>query len=40
MWDLIIATGVGVAAGLIFELYFRRLSPGHGRSSQPVEGVK
>lgn len=31
MWDLIIATAVGVVAGAVFELYFRRLSPGHAR---------
>lgn len=30
MWDVIAATGVGVAAGIVFELYVRRLSPGHG----------
>lgn len=29
MWDLVAATGVGVVAGLGFELYFRRLRPGH-----------
>ncbi|WP_231188240.1 hypothetical protein [Haladaptatus sp. DYF46] len=27
MWSLVIATGVGVLAGIIFEFYFRRLSP-------------
>jgi len=29
MWDLIGATAVGIAAGLVFELYVRRVSPGH-----------
>jgi predicted lysophospholipase L1 biosynthesis ABC-type transport system permease subunit len=26
-WDLVAATGIGLAAGGVFELYFRRLSP-------------
>lgn len=30
MWDVVAATAVGVAAGFVFELYVRRLSPGHG----------
>ena len=29
MWDLVAATGVGLLAGLAFELYVRRHSPGH-----------
>lgn len=29
MWDLVAATGVGILAGLVFELYVRRYSPGH-----------
>jgi hypothetical protein len=35
MWDLIGATVVGLVAGLVFELYFRRISPGHGLSREP-----
>lgn len=31
MWDLVRATGIGVIAGIVFELYFRRISPGHAR---------
>lgn len=27
MWDLVAATAVGVGAGIVFELYFRRFSP-------------
>lgn len=27
MWDLVGATAVGVVAGIVFEVYFRRLSP-------------
>lgn len=27
MWDLVAATAVGVGAGIVFELYFRRVSP-------------
>ncbi|WP_459191448.1 hypothetical protein [Halosimplex sp. J119] len=30
MWELILATAVGVVAGVVFELYVRRVSPGHG----------
>lgn len=40
MWDLIIATGVGVVAGVVFELYFRRLSPGHRGSRRSVEAAE
>ncbi|MFB6140504.1 MAG: hypothetical protein ABEJ26_08730 [Halosimplex sp.] len=29
MRDVIAATGIGVLAGVLFEFYFRRLSPGH-----------
>lgn len=29
MWDLVIATVIGTVAGVLFELYVRRLSPGH-----------
>jgi hypothetical protein len=29
MWDLVAATAIGVVAGLVFELYFHRLSPGN-----------
>lgn len=35
MWDLVGATGVGIVAGVVFELYFRRLSPGHGIAHEP-----
>lgn len=27
MWDLVTATAIGLLAGLLFEVYFRRLSP-------------
>jgi len=40
MWDLIFATGVGIAAGLVFELYFRRLSPGHNKPSRKAESFE
>jgi len=29
MWDIVVATGVGLVAGLVFEFYVRRISPGH-----------
>lgn len=29
MWELVAATAVGLVAGLVFELYVRRVSPGH-----------
>lgn len=29
MWDLVGATAIGLVAGVFFELYFRRVSPGH-----------
>jgi hypothetical protein len=35
MWDLIIASGIGVIAGVVFELYFRRYSPGHTMAREP-----
>lgn len=35
MWDLVIATGVGVVVGLVFEFYFRRISPGRDISREP-----
>lgn len=31
MWDLVVATGVGVGAGVLFELYFRRFGSGDDR---------
>ncbi|WP_436924186.1 hypothetical protein [Halosimplex amylolyticum] len=30
MWELILATAIGVVAGVVFEVYVRRVSPGHG----------
>lgn len=35
MWELVAATGIGVVAGIVFELYFRRLSPGHSIPREP-----
>lgn len=35
MWDLILASGIGVVAGIVFELYVRRVSPGHRRVGGP-----
>lgn len=32
MWDLVGATAVGVGAGAVFELYFRRQSPSNRRA--------
>ncbi|RBI59681.1 hypothetical protein DMJ13_21330 [halophilic archaeon] len=39
MWDLVIATGIGVIAGLIFEFYFRRISPSNKLSYEPWDDV-
>jgi hypothetical protein len=36
MWDLVAATGVGVLAGVLFELYFDRREPG---TADPVGGA-
>lgn len=38
MWDLIIATGTGIGAGIVFEFYFRRISPGHVHRRTALEG--
>jgi hypothetical protein len=38
MWDLIAATVVGVAAGLVFEFYVRRISPGRELARERWEG--
>lgn len=35
MWDLVAATALGVAAGVVFEGYFRRFSPGHDLPREP-----
>lgn len=35
MWDLVAATGVGVVAGVVFEWYVRRRSPGHDVAREP-----
>lgn len=37
MWDLVGATAVGLAAGVVFELYVRRVSPGHRVMTLPGE---
>jgi len=35
MWDVIAATAIGVLAGVTFELYARRVSPGRNLASEP-----
>jgi hypothetical protein len=33
MWHLVVATVIGLVAGVAFELYVRRVSPGHALTS-------
>jgi len=38
MWDLAVATLVGVGSGLLFELYFRHEADGDDVEDRPIEG--
>jgi hypothetical protein len=40
MWDIIAATVVGIVAGIVFELYFRRCSPGHTLSRKTQRSIE
>ncbi|MFC7141915.1 hypothetical protein ACFQMA_19020 [Halosimplex aquaticum] len=40
MWELILATAIGVVAGAVFEAYVRRVSPGHGIDRTPWRDLR